>query len=202
MSTAQSRFVSVMDQLQERAKAQQSLSLREVLLTLGSEGHAVALLFLIIPFLQPVPMMGLSTPFGALIGLISYYLYKQQPPWIPDRFAQLPVSSQLILKVSEGAEKIWRKLAVLFKERISSLFVGPVFPLLNSFVIAWNAFLLALPIPFPFSNAVPAWPILMMAIAYMERDGLFVVVSYVMSVLGLGFFTALGLAAYYGLTLF
>lgn len=189
-----------MDELQERAKAQEQIPLREVLLALGSEGHGVALMFLIIPFLQPVPMMGLSTPFGALIAVIAFYLYKQQPPWIPERFAKLPVSSQLIIKVSEGAEKVWRKLAVLFKERMTGLFSGTFFPLFNCLLIAWNAFLLALPIPFPFSNAVPAWPILMMAIAYMERDGVFVLISYTMTVAGLFFFLALGLAAYYGIS--
>lgn len=201
MEIKQSRFIQAMDQLQAQAAGQSSLPLSKVVQILGEEGHGVILLFLSIPYLQPMPLMGLSTPFGLLIILIGWFLYRHTPPWVPARFAQLPVSAQLIIKVSEGAEKVWGKLAFVFKNRYEFVFTGPLFPLVNLLVLGLNGLLLALPLPVPFSNTVPTWPILFMALGLMERDGLFVLLSYFLSLVSIAFFLGLGLATYYGISL-
>ena len=50
---------------------------------------------------------------------------------------------------------------------------------------------LTLPLPIPFSNSIPAWAILLLAIGMMEKDGLFVL---------LGHLTALFAWVFIGLT--
>lgn len=41
-----------------------------------------------------------------------------------------------------------------------------------------NSILLALPLPIPFSNALPAWMIFFQALGHLEEDGFFIVLSY------------------------
>ena len=50
---------------------------------------------------------------------------------------------------------------------------------------------LMLPLPIPFSNSIPAWAVVLLAIGMMEKDGLCVL---------LGHLTAIGTWAFIGLT--
>ncbi len=75
--------------------------------TPGEEGHAVLILFLCLPFLQPIPIPGLSTPLGFLVAVVALFLYLRRPPWLPKKFEDLKISSDVVIKISELAEKIW-----------------------------------------------------------------------------------------------
>ena len=57
------------------------------------------------------------------------------------------------------------------------------------------AFLLALPLPIPFTNSVPAYFLIMNAIGNLEEDGLLISLSYLIAVAGIIFFYTLGLGA-------
>jgi hypothetical protein len=52
----------------------------------------------------------------------------------------------------------------------------------NSLVIVWMAFLLALPLVIPFTNTTPAYAIMFMAASMMEEDGVMIWVGYAASV--------------------
>ncbi|MBE0541835.1 MAG: exopolysaccharide biosynthesis protein [Verrucomicrobia bacterium] len=47
--------------------------------------------------------------------------------------------------------------------------------------IASGGLLLALPIPIPFANAVPAWTVVFLAAGIMQRDGLLVLLGHLMT---------------------
>lgn len=166
------------------------LTLQDIFLTLGAEGHYVLIFFLILPFLQPVPMLGLSTPFGLLIAIVAWYAFLNKIPWIPQKWQNRKVPTNTIQQIVAGAEKVLNKLSVIFKTRYPQLFRGP-FKALNTTVIIVNAILLALPIPVPFSNAIPAWGILFQALANIEDDGILVILSYAQGVFCFFYFFAL-----------
>jgi hypothetical protein len=64
---------------------------------------------------------------------------------------------------------------------------------LNGLCIAWLALLLSLPVSFiPFSNTIPAIAILVLAVATLEADGLFIGVGYVLTTINTLFFGAIG----------
>lgn len=161
----------------EKRAHQNPLTIHDIFDTLGSEGHYVFIFFLILPFLQPIPMLGLSTPFGTLIAIVAWFAYRNKLPWMPKKWKSRHVPSSTIQHIVKGAEKILGKLSTIFKTRYSRLFRGP-FRLINTFVIIINAILLALPIPFPFANAIPAWGVLFQALANIEDDGVLVIISY------------------------
>lgn len=176
----------------EKLTKDHEITISDIVKVFGDEGHFVLILFLIIPFLQPIPLFGLSTPFGILISIVAIFSYLKKPPAVPPKWGQKKLSQKTVLKIAEGSENFFKKLEKVIKPRGSFLFSEP-FRTVNICVIVANAIFLALPLPIPFSNMVPAWGILFQAIANLERDGILVAVSYVQMLLCLAFF---GLLAY------
>lgn len=60
-----------------------ALTLREVIYTLGGRAYTLLVLLLALPFITPIPLPGLSTPFGLAIALIALRLTLGQRPWLP-----------------------------------------------------------------------------------------------------------------------
>ncbi|MGE5085904.1 MAG: exopolysaccharide biosynthesis protein [Bacillota bacterium] len=181
-----------MDLLQEEA-SQGDISLSRIFALLGEEGHAMLIVFLSLPYIFPIPVPGLSTISGALIILIAFFLFLKKRPWLPKRYENIKVSAATVLKVSKGAEKFWGYVARFIKPRWSCFHDYAVFRGLNFLVFAVNAFLLSLPLPIPFSNTVPAIAILLCGVGHMEKDGLFILLSYLWCFVVGAFFMSLAM---------
>lgn len=189
MKKHQSPLIEHITELEKKA-ADKDVTLQDIVTIFGNDGHFVLILFFILPFLQPIPLFGLSTPFGLLISLVAFFYYLQKPPYLPKKWKGRTINRTTLLKIAEGAEKFFKKLERFIKPRLGFLFSEP-FKTINILFIILNAILLALPLPIPFSNAIPAWVILLQAIGHLERDGVLVLISYVQAVLSLIFFTTL-----------
>lgn len=183
----------------EKVSEGRDLSLDEIVKILGGESHFVLILFFILPFLQPIPLLGLSTPFGFLIGLAALFSILNKPPYVPLRWRTKLINRHTVYKIAEGADKIFEKIGKVFKPRLKSLFQGP-FRYINAFIIITNALLLALPLPIPFSNAVPAWVIFIHTVANLERDGAVAIFSYILSLASFAFFILIGYGAKIGIS--
>lgn len=184
-----SPFVDHLVEIEKKA-LNNRITLSDIVTIFGNDGHFVLILFFILPFLQPIPLFGLSTPFGLLIALVAFFSYLKKPPFLPKAWAHKTIDRSTVVKIAEGAEKFFRKLEKVIKPRLLWLFSEP-FRTINIIFIIINAILLALPLPIPFSNAIPAWVILMQAMGHLERDGVLILVSYVQAIASFAFFFAL-----------
>lgn len=183
-----------MDLLQEEA-SRGDLSLRRIFTLLGEEGHAMLIIFLGLPYIFPIPVPGLSTISGMLIILVAFFLFLKKRPWLPKRYENVKISAATIIKVSNGAEKAWGYVVKLVRPRWALFHDYAPFRSVNFFVFAINAVLLALPLPIPFSNTVPAIAILLCAVGHMEKDGLFILLSYLWCFVVSSFFMSLAIGA-------
>lgn len=184
-------------EIEKRSKSE-DITIQEIVDVFGEDGHFLLILFFILPFLQPIPLFGLSTPFGLLISLIAVFFFLKKPPFVPKSWVNKKLSKKTVLKIAEGSEIFFKKLENILKPRVSVLFQGP-FRTINTFLIVFNAVLLALPLPIPFSNAMPAWAILFQAIGFLERDGYLIIASYIQTVLTVVFFGLLTFGAAVGI---
>lgn len=182
----------------EKRSHNHSILLSEIIDIFGVDGHFVLILFLILPFLQPIPLVGLSTPFGLMIALVASLYYFNKPPFIPQRWKIKKVNKNILLKIIEASEYFFKKLSRLFKKRLEVLFSNP-FRTLNFIFIVVSAILLALPLPIPFSNALPAWTIFFQTLGHLERDGLLIIISYIQGVVSYIFFALLAMSTVGGL---
>ena len=162
-------------------------TLKDIFDIFGTDGHFLLILFFILPFLQPIPMFGLSSICGLLIGAIAVLEYLKKPPYLPIKWQQKTLKASSVLKIAEGSEKIYEKVTFLLKPRWQQL-MRPPFKILNVSFLVLNAFLLALPLPIPFSNAIPAWVIFFQTLAHLEDDGFFIILSYIQTVVSIFYF--------------
>lgn len=156
----------------------------------GRTTHLLVIL-LTLPFLLPIPLPFLSTPFGIIIALTGLRIATRRKPWVPARLASRELPAGFLAGILGAAGRIMGWLERLTRPR----WVAPAhlrrFHRLGGTLIAGSASLLLLPLPVPLSNSLPASAILLFAIACLRRDGLCFLAGCVMLMLSLGFFGAI-----------
>lgn len=186
-----SRLLNAID-LIEKESATKGLTLGELVTLLGEMGHGILILLLCLFFLQPIPIPGLSTPIGAIIIISAVLQFMNKAPWIPKSFRHREISQKALHKVAVIARKIWARIERLLHPRLLFLTRNPGFRFLNLVILILSACLLALPLPIPFTNTIPAVVILSIVFAQLEDDGFMILFSYFMSVVMVAFFFSLG----------
>lgn len=171
----------------------ETVTLREVIGLLHGRGFVLLLLLLALPFSTPVPLPGLSTPFGLIIALIGVRLAIGAKPWLPAKLLDTRLPPKVFAKVFAVARKIILAFERLLRPRMLWVTGSPLREQLHAIPIVVCAVLLLLPLPIPFSNTIPAWSIMLTAAGLLERDGVFILAGYGTTVLGLAFFGAIAI---------
>lgn len=177
----------------------ETVTLREVLGLLHGRGYVLLIMLLSLPFCQPIPLPGLSTPLGLIIGIIGARLALGQKPWLPQKLLDTKLPPKLFKKVFELTEKIVSWFERLLRPRWLWMTSTARLEQLHAVPIVICAFLLLLPLPLPFSNVIPAWGIMLIAGGLLERDGKFITGGYIAMIGGLSYFIASGGALFVAL---
>jgi hypothetical protein len=172
----------------------ETVTLREVMSVLHGRGYVLLVMLLALPFATPIPLPGLSTPFGLVIALIGIRLALGQKPWLPARLLDTRLAPKLFAKVFAAARKILRGFEFFLRPRLLWLTRSPALLQLHAVPIVLCAVLLLLPLPIPFSNIIPAFSILLMSAGLLERDGGFILTGYFGCVCAVLFFVVIGFA--------
>lgn len=170
------------------------LHLESILSTFGSRSHGFLIIFLCIPFIQPLPLLGLSTPLGGMLALLGVWLMLGKHPWMPKRFRQLHIQNEIIQKSCDVLESLLLKVEKFIRPRWSIMTSHLLIRILNGFLVFIFAILLALPLPIPFSNSVPAYIMIFLALGILEEDGLLMILAYIMAIFGFIFFSGLAIS--------
>ena len=180
--------------LRDRA-GDRKITLREVIYTLGSRAYMLLVLLLALPFITPIQIPGLSTPFGLAIALIALRLSFGQRPWLSKNLQRRELPAGFLGKLFAVASRVLRILEKFLKPRLTFLTDTPLLRQLHAVLMLLAALALLLPLPIPFTNTFPAWSILLLAAGLLERDGGFIIAAYVVFVAGVFYFIFLGGAA-------
>ncbi len=171
----------------------ETVTLREVLGLLQGRGYVLLLMLLALPFCTPVPLPGLSTPFGATIALIGLRLACGARPWLPERLLDTRLPPEIFARVFAVTRRLILAFERLLRPRLLWLTASNRLRQLHAMPVVVCAMLLLLPLPVPFSNTLPSWGILLIAGGLLERDGAFIAAGYLTTLLTVAFFTLLGL---------
>lgn len=189
---AQLRKLSEVLALLVREFEVETVTLREAIALLEGRGYVLLVMILALPFTTPIPLPGVSTPFGLVIALIGLRLALGQKPWLPARLLNTTLPPTLFAKLFAATQKIMRWLEYLLRPRLVWMTESAALRQLHAVPIFFAALLLLLPLPVPFSNALPGWAILLLAAGLLERDGLFILAGYLMFAASVVFFGVLG----------
>lgn len=177
--------------LHQRAKPD-GLKVSDLFETFGTLSQSVVVLLVCVPFVQPVPLLGLSTPAGMIMMAMGASLALGiRRPWLPQIVMQKHIDYATVDKICTALEKVLEKTERFIKPRYGSWVELPLVRVLNGLLILIFAFLLALPLPVPFSNMVPAYFLIMNSAGWLERDGLVLILSYVTAIFAFAFFVGL-----------
>lgn len=171
----------------------ETVTLRNVIGVLHGRGFLLLLLLLALPFTTPVPLPGLSTPFGLIIGLIGLRLACGEKPWLPAKLLDTRLPPKVFTKVFTVTQKVILAFERMLRPRLLWVTGSSWRERLHAVPIVLCALLLLLPLPIPFSNTLPAWAILLTAAGLLERDGGFILAGYALTLISAAFFAALGI---------
>jgi hypothetical protein len=156
----------------------------------GGRGLFLLMILLCLPFLVPFSIPGVSSFSGGVTLVLAFRmawgLPARLPRWIGEH-QMSPAQQQRLLRASV---RMLRFIEKGVKPRgggwlaLRSVHAG------NSLLLAFMAFLLALPLVVPFTNTIPAYAIVFLAISMMEGDG---------RTIWLGYALALATVVYFGL---
>ena len=171
---------------------EQPVTLREVILVLRGRAYLLLLILLALPFCTPVPLPGLSTPFGLAIALISLRLALGQHPWLPDKLLRKQLPAGFFAGVCAAAAGLIRLLEKFLRPRATLLTDVGLLRQVHAVMMFIAAVMLLLPLPIPLTNTFPAWVILLVAGGLMERDGVAITAGYAVFAAGSLYFVFLG----------
>lgn len=172
--------------------ADRPVRLGELIDVLQLRGYDAVLIFLAFPFVTPVPLPGVSAPFGLVIALLGLRMALARRPWVSERLKAHELPARLLPKLLLVSSRMFGRLEKLMKPRLFYPEYPAAFQRVSGVIILLCGLLLLLPLPVPFSNAFPALTIILLAAAGLERDGAVFLAGCVQFALCLGFFALLG----------
>src|SRR5690606_6923438 len=161
---------------------------------LSSLRDAPALLIcaiLSLPFCQPVPLLGLSAPIGLAMACLAASRLFGLPARAPPSVGRRLVPSRFFPGLLKATSKLIAFLERFLRPRLRWLARGG-FARLWAAAITLDAAMLMLPLPVPFSNALPAWSALALCLGLLEEDGVATLAGAVLFVASICFFATLG----------
>lgn len=160
---------------------------------IGNEGLMLLTAFLTIIFLVPVSIPGVSTVFGGAILLISITRLLGRTLWLPDKLERREVSSEKLRGAFERGLRWFKKLEKISRpRRMAWLTRGRFMHFLNNAALMLGAVLLMAPFGLiPFSNTLPAVAILFLAIGFLQRDGVCILLGHLSNIATMIYFAIL-----------
>jgi hypothetical protein len=190
------RFSAILARIKAASEAG-DLNLRELVALFGPRGHAFLTLFLVLPFLQPIPLPGFSTIMGLVMALAGLFMMLDRPPWVPQRYGGIKIEKQFLRRIERALESLLLRLERIVRPRGVYLFAKPWFRTLNGFLLCLHGVILSIPLPIPFSNFLPALVLFLIALGSLEEDAVVIVAGYTATVVNAVFFVLLVLAPFY-----
>lgn len=178
------------------AEQGKSVPLQHIFSIMVGRGFALLILIFSFPFLLPVPLPGLSVPFGVVIALFGLRMCLEKKPWLPQFLLKTKIHyGTLAVLVDKG---VWlaSKVEKVLKPRLLFLSAGTFHFRVHGLMFICMGTLLSLPLP-PGTNLPPALAIVLLCLGMMERDGYFILASYVVGFLTAILFAALFFGAYW-----
>lgn len=135
------------------------------------EGEALLILCLIsiLPFMQPIPIPGLSSILGLIVLLQGLGLMIWSKPLLTQKMKGLNITHEkfeIIYKAALRFSAFTSKISA-FKHPITNSRPAHV---ICGFAIVLSAAFLSLPLPIPFSNLIPALSIFLICVGLLEED--------------------------------
>jgi len=146
----------------------------------GERAFGALMFVFAIPNVIPAPP-GTSAVLGLPLVILTFQLMLgRQALWLPKRIRDRPVKPDMVSSFVRRAVPILRRFEKILRPRLPLLVMSNAAERAIGIVTLLLAVILFLPIPFV--NILPAAAIACLALALAERDGLFAILGYLLSI--------------------
>lgn len=174
----------------------ESVTLRQLFELIGEQSMLLFCMFLMVPFLLPVSIPGVSTVFSLVVMLAGVGVMLNRVPWLPGRLMNRSIATESLLPALEKGSRMMARIDRVIRPRMLALTHGATVNRFNGFMLFASGVLLIFPFGLvPFSNTLPALAVLFLCAGMIQRDGLFILLGYLMFVVTVVYFGALFVAA-------
>ncbi len=143
------------------------------------EGEALLILSLvsILPFMQPIPIPGLSSLLGLIVLMQGIGLTFWGRPFLTEKMKVAEISHERFEIIYNAAKKfsIFTAKISAFKHPMANTRICRI---LCGITIMISAAFLSLPLPIPFSNFIPALSIFLICIGLLEEDLILIICGH------------------------
>lgn len=173
---------------------QDEVQLGEVLDVMGARAYSLLLVLLALPFFTPVTLLGISTAFGLVIGILAFLglVLRLNPANLPRRLRERRLPPRFFGLLLRGAERMIRFLERYSRPRLAKLVSSRIAQAAIGGGIILSAALLSAPLMIPLSNLLPAIAIVLLADGAMEEDGAMVLAGFGAVLVSVALFAAIG----------
>jgi hypothetical protein len=173
--------------------------LSEALERIGPNAFCFASILLAVPFIQPIPLGPLTMICGATFIALGWQMARgHHAPALPKSAADLRIQGKLWIGVIAFTRRILSVSRRFSRERCGHWVQGDRGRRTVGWLILVGGALLAMPMAnLPLNNFFPALMILFAALAWLERDGLLVILSLAWGGVTLVYFAAVAAALWF-----
>lgn len=159
------RLLTAMD----RVKTLPTITLGKIVDHVEGEALLIVCLVAILPFMQPIPIPGLSSILGLIVLLQGVGLTLWSKPLLTKRLKAVVITHEKFEVIEKAARRFSNLTARMssFKHPAVNSRLSHV---LSGLAIILSAAFLSLPLPIPFSNFVPAMSIFLICVGLLEED--------------------------------
>ncbi|MEL6318147.1 MAG: exopolysaccharide biosynthesis protein [Pseudomonadota bacterium] len=118
-----------------------------------------------VPFLYGVPQV-MSLP---LLFVSGQLVAGRRTPWLPEKLARREVSVASLREIHRRAEPWLRRVEVILRPRLQLLSRPPLDRLVGVVLVICS---LSIMVPLPLTNTTPGIAVALIALGFLERDGL------------------------------
>lgn len=156
--------------------------MNDLLRSTDGRGLYLVIILLSLPFIGGVSVPGISVPFGAVIGILSFRLALGHPPHIPKRFGDRPLPKGMKKIILGGGVRFLRFIekGIAAPHLLDGLAAGADGQRAAALSHGLSDGAAAAAHP-PFTNALPSSALILIAASMMEEDGLMIWFGYAMA---------------------
>jgi hypothetical protein len=172
-----------LEELLREEVADGGLTLNQMLARTQGRGIYLLLVIFSLPFLTPMPLLGLSNVLGTVIAILAVRLVLDKPQRLPRSIGERQFQPRRMARFLQAALWAVRRIEKVVKPRRTGWLRWRLARAFNAGLIAFMGVLLALPLPpvVPFSNSFPSYAIIVLAVSMMEEDGITIWFGYALA---------------------
>jgi hypothetical protein len=153
------------------------ITLGTIVEKIGEEALLILTLIAILPFMQPIPIPGLSSVLGLIVVLQGIGLVFTGKPVLTRRLKQviIPHEKFEVLQRAAGKFMYYMSKLSLMQHPLANSRASQI---ISGVSIILSAAFLSLPLPIPFSNFIPALSIFFICLGLLEEDLLLLICGH------------------------